>query len=235
MRHYLLVDDNLAFAENLAEIVRDAGDEVTVTTDGRQALAHAREERFDALLTDMRMPLMDGAELVHEIRSVDPGLPAVLVTAYTGDHALQSARQEGLLAALQKPVPVERLLSLLALARRDGLVAIVEDDLGLSDNLTEALRERGFSAVAAASVTETEKLSGGRPCCALADLRVPGGPSGEALKRLKARFADLPVLVISGYADDHLPAPGEEIVRKPFDTGALLAKVERLYDERGTL
>lgn len=225
MRHYLLVDDNRAFAENLAEILRDRGDEVSIAGGGPAAVELARGRRFDALLTDMRMPLMDGAQLVHAIRKVDPGLPALVITAYIADGALASARQEGLLAALQKPVDVERLLGLLGVARRDALVAIVEDDVALSDNLTEALRERGFSAVTAASVLETERLSGVRPCCALVDLCVPGGESGAAKERLRASFPDLPIFVITAYGFDAPAGDAAMVFHKPFDTAALLAAV----------
>ena len=114
MKRYLVVDDNAAFAENLAEILRDAGAEVVVAEHGQNALALSGRTRFDALVTDMRMPAMSGARLVHEIRRIDPGLPAVVVTAYTGESDLLAARQEGLLAVLPKPVPVDKLLSLLS-------------------------------------------------------------------------------------------------------------------------
>src|SRR5438874_577063 len=142
MRRYLIVDDNQAFAENVAEILTDAGAEVTIVAGGPQALEAARSRRFDALVTDMRMPVMSGARLVHEIRAVDPGLPAIVVTAYTGEDDLLAARDEGLLAVLPKPAPIPRLLELLRNARRDGLVALVEDDPALADNLAEALRAR---------------------------------------------------------------------------------------------
>ncbi|HSD21184.1 MAG TPA: response regulator, partial [Anaeromyxobacter sp.] len=158
MRTYLIVDDNRDFAENLAEIVRDLGDDVVVASDGREAVARARERVFDALLTDMRMPFMGGAEVVHEIRRIDPGAPAMVITAHVGDDAIEAARREGLLAVLPKPVDVPRLLELLRVARRDGLVAVIEDDVRLSDNLCEALRGRGFAAVTASSVLETERL-----------------------------------------------------------------------------
>src|SRR5262245_58041804 len=138
MRHYLLVDDNLAFAENLAEIIADAGAEATVVDSGERALALAAVTRFDALVSDMRMPTMGGAEVVRRIRRIDPGLPAIVVTAYTADNELESARQEGLLAVLSKPVVVPRLLEHLARARRDAIVALVEDDVALADNLTES-------------------------------------------------------------------------------------------------
>jgi CheY-like chemotaxis protein len=233
MRRYLVVDDNREFAENLAEILRDGGDEVVIAENGRDAAGGVRTgPRFDAILTDMRMPLMGGAELVHEIRRIDPGLPALVITAHVGDDALEAARREGLVAVLGKPVEVPRLLALLARARRDGLVAVVEDDARLSDNLCEALRSKGFAAVTAASILETERLGPVRPFCALVDLRVPGGPHGEAMRRLAERFAGLPMIVVTGY-DEPPPLPHEGFFTKPFDTAALLAAVERLHRAAG--
>src|SRR5512133_2702371 len=215
MRRYLSVDDNRVFAENVAEILRDQGDEVAIAEGGPEALSLATVQRFDAVLTDMRMPLMGGAELVHEIRRVDPLAAAMVITAHVGDDALEAARREGLLAVLSKPVAVSRLLSLLAAARRNGLVAIVEDDEKLADNLCEALRTRGFAAVTAASVVETERLGPVHPFCALVDLRVPGGPDGEALRRLVAKFPGLPVLVITGLPDESAE-PHVRQFTKPF-------------------
>jgi CheY-like chemotaxis protein len=231
VRSYLVVDDNRDFAENLAEILRDGGDEVAIAGDGREAAAVVRTRRFDAILTDMRMPLMGGAELVHEIRRVDPGAPALVVTAHVGDDALEAARREGLLAVLGKPIDVPRLLGLLAIARRDGLVVVVDDDARMSDNLCEALRTRGFAAVTAASVLETERLGPVRPFCALVDLRLPDGPVGEAMRRLGAKFPALPMIVVTGYHDEP-PLRPDAVFTKPFDTRALLGAVERLHGAR---
>jgi len=231
MRHYLIVDDNRAFAENLGEIVRDLGDEVTVAENGEQALALAKERPFDAIVTDMRMPLMGGAELVHHVRRIDPGLAAIVVTAYVRDNDLDAARREGLLAALPKPVPIGRLLELLRSARRDGLVVVIEDDVALCDNLCEVLRGRGFAAVTAASVLETERLGPVQPFCALVDLRVPGGPAGEAMRRLAEKYAGLPLLVVTAYHDEP-PLPHVAFFSKPFDTAALLEAVERQHKAR---
>jgi CheY-like chemotaxis protein len=232
MRRYLIVDDNRAFADNLAEILRDAGEEVAVAEDGSAALQLARETRFDAILTDMRMPLMGGAELVHELRHVDPGAAAMVITAHVADDDLDAARREGLLAVLPKPVAPGRVLELLARARRDGLVVVIEDDPRMSDNLCEVLRSRGFAAVTAASVLETERLGPVQPFCALVDLRVPGGPDGEAMLRLAARYPGLPMIVVTAYHDAPPPLGARALFRKPFDPEALLAAVERLHAAR---
>lgn len=229
MRHYLLVDDNRELADNLAEIIRDRGDDVDVVDNGSDALALVGSNRqYDVVVTDMRMPLMSGAELVHRIRAIDPGLPAVVVTAYAGDEDLRIARDEGLLAVLHKPLPVPRLLELLASARRDGFVVLVEDDHALADNLAEALRNRGLTTITAHSMIETERLGAVRPFAALVDLRIPGGAPGQPLERVRQKFSGLPVLVITAHSDGPVLG-GTALFKKPFDTSALLAEVERHY------
>jgi CheY-like chemotaxis protein len=232
MRRYLLLDDNRALAENIAEILRDMGDEASVVTDGQKAVELARSMRFDALLTDMRMPGMSGADAVHHIRRVDPGVAAVVITAYPKENDLETARREGLLAVLPKPVPIPTLMSLLGEARRDGLVALVEDDPSLCDNLTEVLRSRGFSCVTAHSVLDADQLSCVRPFAALVDLRLPGGPDGEALRRLRARFPGLPVFIMTAYPAPDLVEGAAGIFQKPFDTHALLEALEKAHAAR---
>lgn len=229
MKRHLFVDDNIAFADNLAEILREEGAEVAVAANGAEAIELAKQTQFDALVTDMRMPVMNGAQLVRQIRRVDPGLPAIVVTAYTGESDLLAATEEGLLAVLPKPAPIERLVELLGTARRNGLVALVEDDTALADNLAEALRDRGFSAVTAHSVSETDRLGDVHPFAALVDLRMPGGPDGEALRRLLQRFPTLPILVMSAYHEAFPHASSLPLFPKPFLTGKLLEVLERLW------
>lgn len=230
VRHVLLVDDNKAFAENLAEILRDSGAHVAIAHSGAEALELAKGTRFDLLITDMRMPVMSGAVLVHEVRRVDPDLPAVVVTAYTGESDLADARQEGVLAVLPKPVPISQLEALVASARRGGLVALVEDDPHLADNLSEALRARGFTALTARSALEAERLGGVKPFVALVDLNLPDAPGGEVLSRLRKSNPGLPLIVVTGHPDA-MPK-GEQpdsVFLKPFDTARLLEQIEALH------
>lgn len=231
MREVLIVDDNAPFAENLAEILVDAGVGAEVARGGREALEKVARQQYDLLLSDMKMPAMGGAELVHHARRIDAGLPAVVITAYTNDDDLGVARREGLLAVLPKPAPIARLLDLVSSARRDGLVAIVEDDLAFSDNLVEALRTRGFAAVTAASLLETERLAGVRPFAAIADLRIPGGADGDALRALQRIFPGLPVLVASAFVTS-VPPGVHAVFEKPFDLSGLMTMLERLHAER---
>ncbi len=230
LKAYLLVDDNRAFADNVAEILRDEGAHVTVATNGVEALAAVKTRKFDALVTDMRMPLMTGAVLVHEIRQVDPGLPAVVISAYTREGDLADARHEGVLAVLPKPVPIVTLLAILRVARRDSLVALIDDDAELCDNLSEALRAKGFTALTARSALEAERLGSLRPFAALVDLRLPGSPHGEVLTALRARFPKLPLVVMTGFPESLPPARAPAgLFAKPFDTDKLLGELDRMH------
>ena len=231
MRTVLIVDDNLALAENLAEIIADAGvARPTVAGSGEEALALVAETRFDVMVTDMRMPGMNGAELIHRVRAVDPDLPILIMSAFTADQQLADARYDGVLSVLSKPTPIPRLLELVARAHR-GMVALVEDDVALADNIVEALRERGFTTVVAHSVGEAARL-GGAPCVAIVVVRVPGGEDGAAIAQVRSRFPALPVIVVTAYRD-RVPLPRTlPVLEKPVDTGRLLETIETLYADR---
>lgn len=231
-RNYLLIDDNREFAENVAEILKDAGATVQVADDGAQGLALVRARRFDAVVTDMRMPGMSGAEFLHQVREVDGGVPVILLSAFSHDSQLKDAQRDGLLAVLTKPHEMTRLLDLLSKARRDAALVLVEDDAALADNLTEALAERGLTVCTASNVREVDQL-GVKPFAALVDLRVPGGEFAESLDRVRRRFPGTPTVIISAFAGEAFDCL--ELFRKPFDTGALVARIEAIYQEQAVV
>jgi len=230
-RSYLLIDDNAEFAENLAEILRDVGAEVDVALSGDEAVEKVTARRYDAVLTDMRMPGLSGAQLVEALRSRDEGVPVVVLSAFTQDRELEQAREHGVLAVLSKPQPVPALLELLETARRDAVVMVVEDDPVLADNLTEVLRDKGLTVVVAKSVDDVDRIDV-PPFVALVDLMVPGGEPGSALKRLESRYPGMPAVVITGYTELLPVAGAAACLAKPVDPRDLLGRLERLYEER---
>ena len=233
MAKILITDDNRPFADNLGEILEDVGHTVVIAESGEAALSHVQQTRFDVLLSDMRMPEMGGAELVHRVRRLDPGLPAIVVTAFTNDNDLATARAEGLLAVLSKPLPIATLLHLVDVAQRHGLVALVEDDPQMSDNVTEVLRDAGFAAVTASSVLETQRLGDVSPFMALVDLRVPNGPDGATMQTLAKRFPGLDMVVITAHGSAATPVQPYMVFGKPFQTSQLLAAVREIHQRKG--
>ena len=81
----LLVDDEELVRIGTGEMLRDHGHHVIEAADGSQALALLADgAAFDAVVTDYKMPHMDGAQLAERIRAVRPDLPILLITGYTG-------------------------------------------------------------------------------------------------------------------------------------------------------
>jgi CheY-like chemotaxis protein len=105
----LIVDDEFGLAEMLREMLRDLGFEVTLAINGRLALEILEEGKVDLVLTDMMMPVMDGAELAKAMRSDHKhrGTPIIMMTSLP----TAVAQPRGLFdAVLRKPFTPDLLL-----------------------------------------------------------------------------------------------------------------------------
>jgi signal transduction histidine kinase len=80
----LLVDDEPLVRSATAEMLRDLGHSVVEAGSGSDALAKLQKLDVDILVTDYKMPRMDGAELANRVRELRPTLPLLLITGYTG-------------------------------------------------------------------------------------------------------------------------------------------------------
>jgi CheY-like chemotaxis protein len=116
----LVVDDNLALAENLAEILSAEGFEVAICDGPDAAIALAEREPIDVALLDVRMPGMDGVALHEELAARLPEASFVLMTAYSADERIEAARCAGVRAVLPKPLPIARLLAVMLEAAPRG-------------------------------------------------------------------------------------------------------------------
>jgi CheY-like chemotaxis protein len=113
-RHVLVVDDELGMRETLVEILVQSGYRVREAADGEAALAALRDERFDAVVMDIRMPGRDGIAVLREVGPPPP--PVILMTAYAHDEQVQQARDAKAFAVVGKPFQVRALLGLVASA-----------------------------------------------------------------------------------------------------------------------
>ncbi len=120
----LVVDDEEGVRTFLAESLERDGHEVVQAEDGEAALRAAREEPFDVVLTDLKMPKMDGMALVRALRTEQPDLELVVLTAHGGVASAVEAMKLGVLDYLEKPISgpaAARALVQTALERRAQL------------------------------------------------------------------------------------------------------------------
>jgi len=78
----LIVDDQERMAEVIATALAAAGNECETARDGVAALKLLDERSFDAMVTDWKMPQMDGLELLRQVKLKLPQLPVIMITAY---------------------------------------------------------------------------------------------------------------------------------------------------------
>src|SRR5262249_2360936 len=116
----LVVDDCVELARTLGQLLRRWGQEVTVATDGRQALEAASGLALDAALLDLDLTEMDGFEIAQALRQ-QPAGEKILLIAVTGrweEEFRQRAARVGFDYFLTKPVPPRQLKALLHLDAR---------------------------------------------------------------------------------------------------------------------
>lgn len=108
----LVVDDDQGVCRSICEILEKEGCTVSCAGDGIDALEHLEKEEFDAVLSDVLMPRMDGYDLYLEVKKNYPELPIMMMTAfhYDKDHIIKRSRIEGLTGVVfKKPVDPDRL------------------------------------------------------------------------------------------------------------------------------
>jgi two-component system response regulator PilR (NtrC family) len=110
----LVVDDEPASRESLSDILSDEGYETAVAANGKEALAALETNDFDLVITDLRMPEMDGVELLKQIRHVRPQTLVILMTAYASVETAVGALREGAHDYMIKPLSFEDALTKIA-------------------------------------------------------------------------------------------------------------------------
>lgn len=110
METILVVDDEKNFRRILEALFIEEGYEVLTAENGQDALDVFRQSDVDLILTDMKMPVMDGMHLLEAVKQIDPQLPVIMMTAHgTVDKAVE-AMQKGAYTYVLKPFDNEQLL-----------------------------------------------------------------------------------------------------------------------------
>jgi two-component system response regulator HydG len=132
----LVVDDEASARSGLEKLLQQEGYIVDVANDGVAALAVAAESPPDVVVTDLKMPKMDGVALLTKLREQDRDLPVLVVTAFGDVGSAVSAMRAGAADYLTKPVDFDALLVAIerALERRELRAE--------ADELRRQLRER---------------------------------------------------------------------------------------------
>src|SRR5918992_4696556 len=103
MARILIADDQEMMRDSLAATLAREGHEVTAAGDGAAAAQRLAAQRFDLLLTDLKMPRLTGIELLAEAKKLRPEMPVVLMTAFATVATAVEAMKLGAYDYIQKP------------------------------------------------------------------------------------------------------------------------------------
>ena len=179
MSRILIVDDEPRILLLLQSLLKANGYEVVSARDGASALDIVRKGEIDITITDLRMSPMDGMTLFKEIKSLVPGMPVILLTAYATVDTAVEAMKSGIFDYLTKPFKVDDMVACLKRAEEKlgGRKASAAADMPAN------VQFEGLIAHSAAMVAICETIQKVAPTAATVLINGESGTGKEVIAR----------------------------------------------------
>lgn len=197
--HVLVVDDDRMMAKTLADIFEVKGYQAEVAYSGPEALEKVAQRDFDCVLSDIKMPEVNGVELYRAIKARRPDLPVVLMTAYSTDRLVKEGLEEGAIATLTKPLDIGLLLTFFSFLRKEHSVVIVDDDPRFCKTLGDILQVRGFVVTQITNPHDVVKRLEADGAVVLLDMKLNRINGLDVLQKIREQHPHLPVILVTGY------------------------------------
>ena len=237
----LVVDDDRHLLELLIDTLTAIGYESMGVSNGLEALESLRKHEFDLVISDIRMPGLDGIGLLRKIRRHYPDLPVLFITGVDMPEIIGKAGPDGLLA---KPFRISHIEEMIkdALSGKEEVVAnairrvlVVDDDDTFREMLSDALRYHDYIPFAVPGGQEAlRELGNGSIDAVITDIKMPGMDGIELLKTIKDQYPDLPVILTTAFFDrgDLKESLGDQeadgFLEKPFRVEKVMELLERI-------
>jgi DNA-binding response OmpR family regulator len=108
-KHILVIEDDGEMRSLLADFLTEEGYEAEAVEKGVYALQKVLAERFDLIITDIRMPTFSGLDILPELKKHQPNAPVIVITAFGGEAVCLKALSRGADAYLEKPIQLRKL------------------------------------------------------------------------------------------------------------------------------
>ena len=141
----LLVDDEETLRWALHEALSEEGFDIENTNDSVKALGFTRKTKYDLVISDLKMPIMGGLQLISEIKKQNPDTKAIIITAYGSIEAVIEAMHLGVLDFITKPFKIEHIKSVIYRVLNDSAILPVNDNISLSNISGNEGLKNGYS------------------------------------------------------------------------------------------
>jgi len=223
----LVVDDNRSLAEALFDVFEAKGYQPTVAFDGLEALDKIRQQHFDCVLMDIRMPGLSGVDAFKEMKKLAPSTPVILMTAYSVAGLIEEARSEGALAILQKPVDPKKIIGIVDELK--GTSAVLIADPRPETTLLQTLTERGARvAVATSSADAIRAAASGEYDAILLSAEIEGLTSPDTIALIKRCDPKCLIILMSANPKESSSPYTFAALQKPFKINDVVSLLERI-------
>ena len=134
MKSILIVDDEKNIRLTLSECIQSMDYDIEMAENGEEALQKIKAKDFNLVLLDLRLPGMDGMEVLKRAKEAYPGVQVVMLTGHGSEKDEAEARRLGVFEYLRKPIPIESLMKVLKAAYekklQDAMVAATFAEAG---------------------------------------------------------------------------------------------------------
>jgi len=243
----LLIEDEEIARRSLKRVIDKEGFETLVASDGYEGMGLFRSEKPDIVITDIKMPHIDGMELLHSVKDISPSTEMILITAYGDYDTVILALRQGVLDYLKKPVDLDQLILSLGRAREKiaerkkinikPSLLILEDDKNNRNKLTRVFEKEGYEVFTGRDGEEGIKIfSQNKIDILLADIKMPKKDGIEVLHEVRKVSKDCEVIMITGYGDEKTAIQAMydgaiNYIRKPIDLDQLILAVQKALDK----
>lgn len=243
----LVVEDDETARKQLAKAIQKEGYEVQVAEDGRAGVERFKEELPEIVITDLKMPGIDGLEVLSTVKRISPDVQTILVTAFGGTDTVVSALREGALDYLKKPLDLEQLSA--ALGRARGRIAeckkgasfptilLAEDEGEIRQSLARLLEQKGWKVLAAADGEEAMRVFGETKIdIVILDHHMPKKDGLQVLHEMRGLSDDFEAIMLTGYSDETnvikaLQGRAMSFLKKPMDFDLIALSVEEAMEK----
>ena len=137
MENILVVDDDPQIQEMLSDILTSKGYSVKCVSKGKDAISESFKQLFNLALVDIRLPDMDGTELLGKLRKTEPAMAKIIITGNaTLDNSIEAANK-GIAGFITKPFDPKKLIKLIETKLKEQLEKMQFDDKKVADYIEQ--------------------------------------------------------------------------------------------------
>ncbi len=233
----LVVDDQIGMLETFTDILEDKGFNVVTADDGFAAIERVKEQSFDIIFMDIKMPGINGVQTFREIKKINPKIAVVMMTAYSVEDLIEEAIAEGAYTVVYKPFDINKVIQTIEKVLETALVLVVDDRLEDRQTFKDALGSKGYRVTTAKDGYEAiELVKQGDFDIIFIDVKMPGIDGVKTFEEVHKIKPEIPVIMVTGYSAEELLKDAIDkgayaCIHKPLDMDCVLAMVEEITNK----